>query len=160
MKKINKINILNIFCLIILLYNLSYQVFNINIPFICQTDSMKVDIYKYDILILKKQKYIINDIVVFKYNDEYKIAKIINIKSDQITVKANQNLYYYDNINDDSILGKVDKNIRSIGVLLVILRSKIVTFLIFIIFVIKFVVNEKHIKNSIMRKNKRKNDII
>lgn len=150
MKKINKKYILIIFILIILLYNVSYQIFKINIPFVVDTDSMKKDINKYDILILKKSNYNINDIIVFKYNNQLRIAKIYNIKQDFYTVKTNQNLYYYDDIKNDVILGKNILKIPYLGIIFIIIRSQIITFILLTFFIILFIINEKsNLKNKV-----------
>ena len=156
MKKINKKNILFLLVFIILTYNVIYQVFKIQIPFVSETDIMKDDIKKYDVLLLKKVNYEINDIVVFNYNNQTRIAKITNKNVDKFTLKANQNLYCYENINSDKIIGKVTKKIDKVGIIFVILRSKIITFLLLILFIIIFVKNEISRKKSLIRKKSRK----
>jgi hypothetical protein len=139
---------------IIFIYNITYQIFNFNFPYIVQ-DSMQEGIKKYDVLILTtKESYKISDIIVFKYNNQDRIAKIEDINQEIYKLKASSNLYYYENINKSDIIGKVDKVMKFIGILLVVVRSKIVTILLFLLFVIKFILNEKKIK-SYKRKMKR-----
>lgn len=167
MKKINeykkikfKLNLKIIFLVIIfiiLIYNVLYQIFGVNIPFVAETDMMKNDINKYDVLFLKKSNvnYEKNDIVVFKENNQTKIAKVIGKKDENYTLKANQNLYYIEDIKGINIIGKVTKKISLIGIIFVIFRSKIITFIFLIIFLINFIINERKRKNSLIRKSKK-----
>lgn len=166
MKKISQIKNKNIFnkikkylfislIIIIFIYNISYQLFKFEMFFIAQTDIMKNDIKKYDVLFLKKPDYKLNDIVVFKLNSQDRIGKIINNTDETYTIKANLNLYYYENINSSEIVGKVYNKISHVGIIFLILRSNIVTLIFLIFFIIKLIKNEKQIKNSIMRRNKR-----
>ena len=161
MKKINenkKINIKIIFLVlifIILIYNVLYQIFGIEIPFVVQTDSMKTDINKYDVLFFKKSNYEKNDIVIFKDNNQTKIAKVMNKIEDNYILKANQNLYYIEDIKESEILGKVTKKISLIGIVFLILRAKIITFIFLSIFFINFIINERKRKNSLFRKKKK-----
>lgn len=161
MKKINenkKINIKMILLVIvffILIYNVLYQIFGIQIPFAVQTDSMKTDINKYDVLFLKKSSYEKNDIVVFKDNNQTKIAKVMNKIEDNYILKANQNLYYIEDIKESEIIGKVTKKISFIGIIFLILRSKIITFIFLSVFLINFIINERKRKSSLFRKKKK-----
>lgn len=155
--KLNLKIILLVIIFIILIYNVLYQIFGINIPFVVETDLMKNDINKYDILFLKKSNinYEKNDIVVFKENNQTKIARVIDKKDENYTLKANQNLYYIEDIKESDITGKVKKKISLIGIIFVIFRSKVITILFLIIFLIKFVINERKRKNSLIRKSKK-----
>lgn len=166
MKKISQIKNKNIFnkikkylfislIIIIFIYNISYQLFKFEMFFIAQTDIMKNDIKKYDVLFLKKPDYKLNDIVVFKLNSQDRIGKIINNTDETYTIKANLNLYYYENINSSEIVGKVYNKISHVGIIFLILRSNIVTLIFLMFFIIKLIKNEKQIKNSIIRRNKR-----
>lgn len=153
-KKINN-KIINILIVVILLYNLAYQVLNIEIPFVVKSDMMMNDINKYDILLLKKGEYNINDSMVFKYGNDIRIAKLVNKSNNTFTIKADENIYYYNDIKQEDIIGKVDKSIKMIGIIFIFLRNILVSITILSIIIVKLIINEKRMKNSSLRKDKR-----
>lgn len=124
-----------------------------------QNDLMQNEIHKNDLVIIKKvdEKEIqVGDVIAYKINGNVRINKIIN-KKETYTTKSNRN-YYPDieKISNKQIIGKKVANVRYLGILLEILKSKITSLFIFIFFILKFSYNKYiyKIKKERIRKKK------
>jgi hypothetical protein len=150
--------ILKILILLVVIYNTFFLVNNaiykneyikyLKINILCmKTDSMKDDINKWSLVVIKKvneDNLKNNDIIAYEINGDIKISKLINqyINDDGKKVyiaKANLN-YYPDNkeILYNQIIGKKICSIAGIGIFIKIIQSKIVSFIIFIILILIF----------------------
>lgn len=133
------------------------------------TDSMKGDINKWSLVIVKKvneSKLNNNDIIAYEINGDIKICKLINQYIDDngkkvYTAKASSN-YYPDNkkIFYDQIIGKKICSIAGLGVFVKIIQSKIISFIFLIIFILMFINTEVKIKRmERISKSKKKNNV-
>ncbi len=110
MNKIIKIisNTLLSITIIILLLILILKLTNVIGIYKVMTGSMETGIHPGDSLLVKKQKeYKNGDIVTFKIEDTYVTHRIIKIDNDKVITKGDANNVEDEEINKDSIVGKV-----------------------------------------------------
>ncbi|MBR1679848.1 MAG: signal peptidase I [Bacilli bacterium] len=87
-----------------------------------KTGSMEAKIHVGDyILILKKSRYDIGDVITFASNNSYVTHRIVRINGDKITTKGDANNTEDETISSSSIVGKV---ILSGGILNIIINYK------------------------------------
>lgn len=172
-KKICKFILKNtcyIIVIFLLLYNILYSI-NTAISkndyfsvggisiFNMDNDLMNDEINKNDIVIVKKvarEELKIGDIVAYKVNDNTRINKIFNYKNGYIT-KSNKNYQPDIEIIDyDEIIGKKVYIIKNIGVIIVILQSKITSLLILLFLIMYFIYNKKIYNKKKERSRKKK----
>lgn len=139
--------------------------------FSMNTDSMKKEINKNDLIITKEvngNELKIDDIVAYRLNGAIRINKIINIYFDDDSgkkcyiTKSNSN-YYPDieKINDRQIIGKKILNIPILGFFLKIIQSKITSLFVILILCFAFSFNKyayQMQKERSRKKKKRKFD--
>ena len=107
------------------------------------------------------------DIVYIKESNAKKIAKIENIKTDNLgtnyyTTKGEKNYYYNQkDVTIKNIEGKFDKKVNNfIGNILKFAKSKIFSIIIVFVIISVFVIMERNYKKSIARKKKRESKIM
>lgn len=99
--------------------------------YIDKEETMKPFATKNDILVIKKEKeYEKNDVVVYKFNNSNKIKRIIQtntINNEKMYEVKGDNNYYIEpyEVSNKQIKGKVIKNIKNIGFIINIIKSKI-----------------------------------
>ena len=87
-----------------------------------KTGSMEAKIHVGDyILILKKSRYDIGDVITFASNNSYVTHRIVKIDGDKVTTKGDANNTEDETISSSSIVGKV---ILSGGILNIIINYK------------------------------------
>ena len=105
------------------------------ISFFCiDTELMEDDLSKYDFIITKEVKESelkINDIIAYEMHDKIRINKIVS-KDDGYITKFNQNYYpNIDKVSKNQIIGKKIIKIPLLGILLIILQSKVTSIILF-----------------------------
>ena len=168
--------LLKILAVLLVIYNITFLANSViyknkylkfsKINILCMnTDSMKGDINKWSLVIVKKvneSKLNNNDIIAYEINGNIKISKLVNQYIDDngkkvYITKANSN-YYPDNqkISYDQIIGKEICSIAGLGIFVKIIQSKIVSFIFFIILILMFINTEMKIKRRKRINKKRK----
>jgi signal peptidase len=145
------------------LYKTNYLYETKNTKIIIATDNiMEPDIKKNDIVILKKvdsENLKVGDIIYYKDNNNYKLAKIEAVKeeeqikkSEYYITKGNKNYYYnQENANLNNIEGKVEKSISGLSLFFKIAKSNIFTIFVIIMLVMFILILEKNKKKTIQR---------
>lgn len=181
--KIKKIllNLIYIITTMAIIYNIIYlinttiakkeylQIFGISL-FYVEEDLMKPDLRQNDLVIAKEvesEDININDIIVYRVNDNIKINKVFNIYNDTNTGEkkyvTKSNLNYYPDIEeivDGKIIGKKVANIFGVGFIIKILQSKITTVLIAIILCLRFSFNKYMYQKKKERIRKKKKIVL
>lgn len=139
-----------------------FKIFGISL-FTMQSDSMKSELNKNDLIITKsygKNEPQINDNISYNINDDIRINKIFNIQNDNgeksYITKSNNN-YYPDieKIHDKQIIGKVICNISFIGFFINMLQSKWMVVFSIIFLLLKISYNKYIYKKKKERRRKR-----
>lgn len=135
---------------------------------VAKDDMMSPQINKNDIISFKDcsdRDLKKGDIVYLKESGTKKIAKIENIKTDNLgtkyyTTKGENNLYYNkEDVTLKDIYGKYDKKVNFFGNILQIAKSKIFSFIIVAFILAILIISERNHKKSELRKKKRENRI-
>lgn len=115
-------DIIFIAIIVILLGYFALRVMNRVEIYNVKTGSMEAKIHVGDyILILKKSRYDIGDVITFASNNSYVTHRIVRIDGDKITTKGDANNTEDETISSSSIVGKV---ILSGGILNIIINYK------------------------------------
>jgi len=170
-QKINKIirNFIIIFLLLAVLLNLSFwnskqtknSLFNSFGMAIVLSNSMKPELSKYDLIIIKKlNDYQIGDVVVYQNGKSLIVHRIIDKTSNKITTKGDANNREDMKISIEEIYGKVQFSIPFIGYLFVFLKSNYgifsIIFLIIFLFIYSCKKEMKVMKNEVGEKYEKK----
>lgn len=121
--------------------------------FCMETDLMKEDLAKNELVIVKKiEELQVGDIIAYKINGKIRINKIVKNKNGEITTKSNKN-YNPDieKITEEQIIGKKVIAIPILGIILKIIQSKKTTLIIFIFLTLELL----YIKNIQNKKQTR-----
>ena len=106
------------------------------------------------------------DIVYIKESNTKKIAKIENIKTDNLgtnyyTTKGEKNYYYNQkDVTIKDIEGKFDKKVNFIGNILKFAKSKVFSVIIVLVIILVLFAMERNYKKSVARKMKRESKIM
>lgn len=115
-------DIIFIAIIVILLGYFALRVMNRVEIYNVKTGSMEAKIHVGDyILILKKNRYDIGDVITFASNNSYVTHRIVRIDGDKVTTKGDANNTEDETISSSSIVGKV---ILSGGILNIIINYK------------------------------------
>lgn len=115
-------DIIFILIIVILLGYFALRVTNKVEIYNVKTGSMEAKIHVGDyILILKKSRYDIGDVITFASNNSYVTHRIVRIDGDKVTTKGDANNTEDETISSSSIVGKV---ILSGGILNIIINYK------------------------------------
>jgi len=145
-----------IIIILLIVYNFSFNILNLEFIHIAKSDNMKGKVNKYDALILKQDDYKVGDIVVYNYNGSESISEVISKNKDNLyDLKATNELYIKDNIPNEDIIGKVTIRIPILGIILNFLRSKIINIILVIYLTLALIINNINKKKSIERREKR-----
>lgn len=112
--------------------------------FCMETDLMREDIAKNELVIVKKiEELQVGDIIAYKINGKIRINKIVKNKNGEITTKSNKN-YNPDieKITEEQIIGKKVIAIPILGIILTILHSRIITIIILLYLIFKLFYNK------------------
>lgn len=156
-----------IFIIFLLIYSIIYNIYNFftqkqyirfgNITIHTYNDkSMYPDIKRNDLIIANKNdKYYINDIIVYEYNNQIKIQRINNISNIDGKVhfitKGDNNLYNnIEKIEDEKIIGKVENSIPILGIFAKVMQMKLIFLFIIISIVVQitYVIKKSKSKNN------------
>lgn len=148
----------------VILKNNYFKFSKINM-FSMNTDSMKNDISKNSLVIVKKtkkSKLKNNDIIAYEVNGNIRINRLINQYNDQNSGKevyvTKSDLNYYpdiEKISYEQIIGKKIINIPLLGVFIKIFQSKIISLICTFVLILMFIINESKIKRK--KRNKKRN---
>lgn len=175
-KKIKQIfkNIIYGIIIICMLYNICYflnttitnkEYFKVlGISFLnMNSDSMKPELNKNDLVVIKefKQNFNNNDIIAYVFNGQVKISKIISSNFDNgkisYIMKANNNYYpEIEPVGEGQVIGIVIFNIPLLGFLLKILQAKITTVIVLVFLIFIFLYNRYTYLKSLERRRKKK----
>lgn len=127
--------------ILLVLYNVIYVIgheydktFNIKIfgmsAAVVESDSMKPDINKKDVVIIKKEQNLIEgDVIAFYQQEQLKIRRIARVNEDskgKTYLTKGDNYFYYDakEMNHDQVEGKVIKVLKKSGIIVKLFQSK------------------------------------
>ena len=117
--------ILDVILILIIILLCSYfalRYFNRIVIYSVETGSMEDNIHAGDyILVVKKSKYEVGDVVTYRSNDGYITHRIIDKRGNEITTKGDANNIEDDKIDESIIVGKV---VLSGGILNIIINYK------------------------------------
>ena len=136
MKKIFKVSFY-----VVMLVIVTFNIFSaMNIPFFgfqlfrVGSGSMEPILSVNDlVLVQKKEKYQIDDIITFKNNDAYVTHRIIEINGDNYLTKGDANNTVDDEIDKDAVIGKMIYKFMILGFISNMFRSPIALVLLFVI---------------------------
>lgn len=179
--KKNVLKVIYIIFVLVLLYNIIFlinttitqkeylELFGISL-FSMDNDSMKGDINKNDLVIIKEvseEKLEINDIIAYRVNGTIRINKIINIynddKSGEKCYVTKSNLNYYPDVEPifiKQIIGEKIANISLLGFWIKILQSRLTSFFTIVILYLAFFYNKYiyQMQRKRSRKKKKKSE--
>ncbi len=124
------VNVVLVLVIILLLGYLILRVTNKIVIYRVETGSMEDKIHVGDyILLLKKNKYYVGDVVTYRVNDYFITHRIVKIDNEKLTTKGDANSLEDDEIDISQVEGKV---IYCGGILNIIINFKfvIVAFLV------------------------------
>lgn len=171
MKKVIK-KILLIILITIIVYNIAYIIlsfFKINSFFgmrffIPETNSMKPAIEQRDVMFLKKvkeEKLKQNDVIIYKNGENIRIGRIVKV-DDNMGIRSyvvkgdNRRNNETESLLMKNVQGKMIKKFTNGAMFLKILRSKILTVVIFIGLFIRYRLQEY--KKQLIKKRKKQNE--
>lgn len=116
------------------------------ISFFCINDDlMENDLYEQDLVIIREvtnNELKNDDIIAYNINGKVRINKILQMNKEYYITKSNKNYYPdFEKITYNQILGKKIFSFSKIGILVIIISSKMVTLIIFIVLIMKFLYN-------------------
>lgn len=144
------------------------HVFNISF-FVMKDNSMKGDISKNDLIIVKdiKKDLNVNDIIVYNLKGKIKVNKVINIYNDYATgkkiytTKSNSNQYPdLEQISLNQVIGKKVYKVPLVGLSVKLLETRLGSLCTFIVLVFMFYNNIYKYKRQKERNRKKKKVII
>lgn len=116
------IDVILILLIILLCSYFALRFFNRIVIYSVETGSMEENIHAGDyILVVKKDKYEVGDVITYKSNNAYITHRIIDKKNGEITTKGDANNIEDEKIDESVIVGKV---MLSGGVLNIIINYK------------------------------------
>ena len=143
------------------------HVFNISF-FVMKDNSMKGDISKNDLIIVKdiKKDLNLNDIIVYNLKGKIKVNKVINIYNDYATgkkiyaTKSNSNQYPdLEQISLNQVIGKKVYKVPLVGLSVKLLETRLGSLCTFIVLVFMFYNNIYKYKRQKERNRKKKKEM-